>query len=194
MYLLRSKVSQNHHHNHHKKHHKRSGIDKSTYITTGLLASSIYACVMYTSLKTFLTGIIVAYFPSMGLRQSTGLVESVERVYHPTPGSWGLNLPIGFALAKLVFQKAIQAPRFEQEENAEGEKGLIKWIGDWFGPRGKTVVKRSLWSAGYMGIDTLVRLAGVTKGGSLEGAAAVAGVWVSATLLIGTVFGWIGQE
>lgn len=193
MYLLRSKVSQKHHH-HHKKHHKRSRVDRSTYITTGLLASSIYACVMYTSLKTFLTGVIVAYFPSMGLRQSTGLVESVERVYHPTPGSWGLNLPIGFALAELVFQKAIQAPRLDQEEKVVGEKGLIKRIWDWFGPRGKTVVSRSLWAAGNMGIDTLVRLAGVTEGGSLEGAAAVAGVWVSATLLTGAVFGWIGQE
>lgn len=149
---------------------------------------------MYTSLTTFLTGVIVAYFPSMGLRQSTGLVESVERVYHPTPGSWGLNPPIGFALAELVFQKAIQVPRTGQEEKAEGEKGLFKRIWDWFGPRDKTVIKRSLWAAGYMGIDTLVRLAGVARGGSLEGAAAVAGVWVSATLLIGAVFGWIGQE
>jgi len=192
MYLLRSEVSDHHHHHHyHKKHHRRATPDKSTYITIGLLASSIYASVMYTSLKTFLTRAIVSYFPSMGLR--SGLVESVQRVYHPTPTSWGLTLPIGFAMAELVFQKSIQLPTLDPDVEAE-DRGLLQRIWDWLGPRGTAMVKRTLWVAGYMGVDTIVRLAGVAKGGSLEGASAVGGVWIFATLLVGAVFGWIGKE
>ncbi|KAF8470588.1 hypothetical protein BDZ91DRAFT_791556 [Kalaharituber pfeilii] len=190
MYLIRSKIAGPS--DHHKKHHKRTKVDRSTYISTGLLAGSIYASVMYSSLKTFLTRLIVTYFPSIGAK-SAGLVESVERVYHPTPASWGLALPVGFAVADLIFKQALKTRPVSRGGDA-GSHGLVKRIWNWFGPRAQTVIKRTSWIAGYMGADALVRLAGITKGGSLEGAAVVGGVWVLATLLTGGVFGWISRE
>jgi len=162
------------------------------YITTGLLASSIYASVMYTSLKTFLTRMVVEYFPRIGLTGGAGLVESVERVYHPTPLSWGMAVPIGFAVAELVLEKALKEP--EKIDEVVEAKGMLRRIWGWFSPRGKVVVKRTTWVAGAMGMDTVVRLAGLMKGGSLEGATAVGGTWVAATALIGMVFGWIGWD
>ncbi|RPB23878.1 hypothetical protein L211DRAFT_227552 [Terfezia boudieri ATCC MYA-4762] len=197
MYLLQSKVpkDEKHHHHHHKLYHRKRavGMDKSMYITTGLLASSIYASVMYTSLKTFLTRMVVEYFPSIGLTgDAVGLVESVERVYHPTPLSWGMAVPIGFAVAELVLEKALKEPE-EVEEEME-KKGMLRRIWDWFSPRGKVIVKRTAWVAGAMGVDTMVRLAGLMKGGSLEGAAVVGGTWVAATAFTGVVFGWIGWD
>lgn len=195
MYLLRSRVpASEKHHSHHRKHHKRGAkIDKATYITTGLLASSIYASVMYTSLKTFLTTMVVTYFPSIGLRKGAELVESVERVYHPTPTSWAMALPIGFAIAEVVFQTALKEQAAEVE-GVDEAKGLIKRIWDWFGPRGKMMIKRTAWVGLYQGLDTLVRLAGVMRGGSLQGAGFVGGVWILATTITGLVFGWIGSQ
>lgn len=149
---------------------------------------------MYTSLKTFLTRLVVTYFPPIGAPSAT-LVESVERVYHPTPSSWGVAVPIGFAVAELIFQEALKVPLVDKYEDESGdEKGLIRRVWDWFGPRGKVVMKRTTWVTGYMGADTLVRLAGITQGGSLEGAAVVGAVWCFATALTGAVFGWIGRE
>jgi len=135
----------------------------------------------------------VGYFPSIGIAEgAVGLVESVERVYHPTPLSWGMAAPVGFAVAEVVLEKAL---REEVEEVGEVEKkGMIRKIWDWFGPRGKMTVKRTAWVAGAMGVDTMVRLAGLMKGGSLEGAAVVGATWVTATVLTGMVFGWIGME
>ncbi|KAF8418850.1 hypothetical protein EV426DRAFT_645164 [Tirmania nivea] len=197
MYLLQSKTPKDRkrHHHHMHRHHKRAvGMDKSTYITTGLLASSIYASVMYTSLKTFLTRMVVEYFPSIRLTEgAVGLVESVERVYHPTPLSWGMAAPIGFAVAQVVLKKALKEPEEIEKEEME-EKSILRRIWDWFSPRGKVIVKRTAWVAGAMGVDTVVRLAGLMKGGSLEGAAVVGGTWVAATALTGVVFGWIERE
>lgn len=195
MYLLRSKVPKSgKHHHHHKHHHKRTvRMDKSTYITTGLLASSIYASVMYTSLRKFLFTMVVKYFPTVEITgRAAGLTESVERVYDPTPLSWGMAVPIGFAVAEVVLEKALKEPN-KVEEEVEG-KGMLRRIWDWFGPSGKVVVKRTVWVAGAMGVDTVVRLAGLMKGGSFEGAAVVGGTWVAATVLTGVVFGWIERE
>lgn len=174
-------------------------MDKSTYISTGLLASSIYASIMYTSLRTFLTRMVVSYFPSIGSRSGTGLVESVEMVYHPTAMFWGMAAPIGFAIAEVVLQKALKEVRdddgnMNNQEAGAGVKGLLKKVWNWFTPRGKMVIKRTAWVGGYMGLDTLVRLAGVLKGGSVQGAGVVSGVWVAATAVTGLVFGWIGNE
>ncbi|KAI5792460.1 hypothetical protein DFH27DRAFT_568961 [Peziza echinospora] len=196
IYLLRSRAAKNHHHRHHRDH-TAPNTDKSLNLAIGLLTSSIYASVLYTALKTFLTRLIVTYFSVVSTRAEV-LVESVERVYHPTPASWGISAPVGFAVAQLIFEYAVNEPG-EVKEKADDDvspapKSFVKKIWDWFSPRGKTVIKRTGWVAGYMGADTLVKLAGVMRGGSLEGAAAVSGVWVAATFLVGGVYGWIGRE
>lgn len=117
-----------------------------------------------------------------------------------------MMIPVGWAASEIIFyspndssDSAVTShPAPEKVEGpTEDATGVCAylvrlWIRS-LSPRSRKIVKRTLLVAAYQSVSSTVALAGTVKGGDLRGAAGVSGVWKLATLVVGTVLGWVGK-
>lgn len=164
--------------------------DRVTTVYTTLLASSIFSVVLYASYATWLPVHLVVHF------------ESIADITAAHAGPAGFPrlfltlIPAGCAARQFLFVSSTGASTGAAASPAESE-GEYLIVGLYRKTWGKLSVKtqvlasRTLVLATGVLLNTIVQVAGTIQSVSVEGAAAWGAVWATATLVVGTTFGWI---
>lgn len=164
--------------------------DNSIRILTTLLASSIYAVVLYASQITFLPVFLVQHFE--GLR-------TLELAHSTILGTLVVAMiPVGFAAREfLLFPVIAVQPEADEEkefDSATATLGETFWwnVWGWSAPT-KVLIKRTTALLVFQGINVAVQTGATIEGADLVGATGWAGLWAAAGLTTAGLYRWVGD-
>lgn len=161
--------------------------DRCITIYTTIAATSVFTVVLYASYYTWLPAQLVVHF------------ETIPDISAAHAGPAGLPalfltlIPSGYAARDFLF---VSSMGHENTLPAERESQYIvlsvyyKLVGK-FSVKTRILAARTLILAAGVFLNTVVQVAGTVDSVSVEGASMWAAVWTVATLIVGTLFGWI---
>ncbi|KAL5357856.1 hypothetical protein BJX96DRAFT_28854 [Aspergillus floccosus] len=171
--------------------------DRLTTIYTTVAATAIFTTVLYLSYASFLPTRLVLHF------QDIPDITAVHAGAEGLPILFLALLPAGCAARDFLFVSSAGAATAEKEKKkAAGQEDAPRegeylacavYRKTWgrLSTKTKVLAGRTLILAAVLLLNTIVQVAGTVNGVDVEGAAVWGGVWAAATVVIGTLFGWI---
>ncbi|KAI9806289.1 MAG: hypothetical protein M1825_006404 [Sarcosagium campestre] len=157
---------------------------------TTILASAIYAVVVYASLQSWLPRFLVLHFT--GLRDISPAYDSA------LPTLLLYFLPLGYAAKEFIFTPAVAAVATQptavtfDPETATLTETL--WWNAWgYSKRSKTLIKRTATLTVVTALNTWLHTYVTVDGVESFGAQGWGALWASAAALTGIVFWWVGD-
>jgi hypothetical protein len=160
-----------------------------------VLASTIYAVVLYAAQHTFLPVFMVRHFDGLA---------TVEAAHSSIlPSLFAGLLPVGFAAREfLLFPVMTSAPPHEEEpedaadafDPATATLGETFWYNFWgWSAQTKTLMKRTAALLVFQGLNVAVKTGVALNGVDVTGAVGWAGLWATSGLIVSAVFRWVGD-
>lgn len=166
--------------------------DTTIYILNILLASSIYAVIIYASFAKWLPTYLISHSQD---------IPNLEKAHAAMlPALVATFIPLGWASHTFLFSPSTAAgPSLAGLKNEAFNPASatlwesVRW-NVWGWEKGtKVLLERTFVLATMAGLTTWVRVWGTVEGAEPLGAAGWAGVWATACALEGVVLGWVGE-
>jgi len=156
------------------------------------LGAAIYALTLYIAYQTYLPAYLVTHFEGL---------KTFETMYASQMPMLVLYfLPVGWAAYSFLFSPSLGTHRnlgdiasesFNPASATLGE--TLKWNMWGWDKRTKVLVARTVALVLAAGYQTTIKTWLTIEGAEPWGAAGWAGVWASAALATGAVYGWVGS-
>jgi hypothetical protein len=166
--------------------------DTTIYILNILLASSIYAVVIYASFSKWLPVYLIGHFKD---------IPNLEKAHTVMlPALFAAFVPLGWASHTFLFSPSTAAGRSLADLKNEKFNRATATLSEpvrrniWGWKKGtKVLLERTLVLSTMVGLTTWIRVWGTVEGAEPLGAAGWAGVWAASCLMEGVVLGWVGE-
>lgn len=167
--------------------------DRLTTIYTSFAATSIFSVIIYVCYSSWLPSQLVVHF------ESIPDITAAKAGPAGLPGLYLTLIPAGFAVRDFLFvSSAGRSIRADGESvepvSREGEYLITDVYRKTWGRlsvKTQVLVSRTFILAAAVLINSTVQISGTIRDVSIQGAALWGAVWAFATLMAGSIFGWI---